>query len=163
MDNQNPYNAPQSTISHDARDAAIEYVGFWPRVGAHIIDTILTLMVTMPILYFIYGEKYFLPPADGSLSHGIIEIIVSYIFPMIAIILFWIYKSATPGKMVIHAKIVDVDTLQPTTSLRLIGRYFAYIVSTITLLIGFFWIGFDKRKQGFHDKIVKTTVIRSYD
>ena len=36
-------------------DQDLEYVGFWPRVGAAIIDTILLVLVTWPILIAIYG------------------------------------------------------------------------------------------------------------
>ena len=39
-------------------------------------------------------------------------------------------------------------------------RYFAYIVSFMPLYLGFIWIYFDKRKQGFHDKIAGTVVIK---
>ncbi len=35
----------------------LEYVGFWPRVGAAIIDTILILMIIGPLLTSFYGEE----------------------------------------------------------------------------------------------------------
>ena len=35
----------------------------------------------------------------------------------------------------------------------MVGRYFAYYLSTIVFLLGFIWVGFDARKQGWHDKL----------
>ena len=80
--------------------------------------------------------------------------------PAIAIILFWIYRAATPGKMAISAKIVDVQTGgQPSTG-QLVGRYFAYFISALPLGLGIFWVAFDKKKQGWHDKLAGTVVVR---
>ncbi len=83
------------------------------------------------------------------------------IAPAIAIIIFWIYRQATPGKMLIHAKIVDATTGGKPSTGQMIGRYFAYYVSTIPLCLGFLWIAFDERKQGWHDKLAGTLVVRS--
>jgi len=73
---------------------------------------------------------------------------------------FWRYRAATPGKIMMDIYIVDADTLRQPTFGRLILRYLGYYVSIFTLFLGFFWIGWDKRKQGFHDKIAKTVVIK---
>jgi uncharacterized RDD family membrane protein YckC len=42
-----------------------------------------------------------------------------------------------------------------------VGRYFAYFVSTIPFCLGFLWVAFDKRKQGWHDKLAHTVVVRA--
>src|SRR5438034_7324800 len=44
--------------------------------------------------------------------------------------------------------IVDAKTYGPPSTGKLIGRYFAYLVSMIPIFLGFLWIAFDKRKQG---------------
>ena len=134
-----------------------EYVGFWPRLGATIIDSILLSMIVYPLLYTIYGNQYF---TDERFISGGGDFIVSYVLPAIAIIAFWIYRSATPGKMAIHATIVDAKTfLQPSKG-QLIGRYFAYYLSAIPLCLGFLWIARDPKKQGWHDKLAGTVVVR---
>jgi len=43
----------------------------------------------------------------------------------------------------------------------MIGRYFAYFISTIPLCLGFLWITFDRKKQGWHDKLAGTVVVRT--
>ena len=77
-----------------------------------------------------------------------------------ATILFWRFRGATPGKMLTKAKIVKASNLgQPSTG-QLTGRFFAYLVSFVPACLGFLWIAFDKRKQGWHDKLAGTVVVR---
>jgi len=137
--------------------AELEYVGFWARVGASIIDTILVLIIIGPILTAIYGKEYWV---DESFLKGPMDFLLSYVLPAIAVIIFWIARQATPGKMAISARIVDAETLDKPSTGQLIGRYFGYYVSTIPLMLGFIWVAFDSRKQGFHDKLAGTVVVR---
>jgi uncharacterized RDD family membrane protein YckC len=81
------------------------------------------------------------------------------VFPAI-VILFWRYRGATPGKMVIGAVIVDAETGDLPTVKQSIGRYLGYILSSIPLGLGFLWVIFDDRKQAWHDKLAGTVVIR---
>ena len=50
----------------------------------------------------------------------------------------------------------------PMTRAQAIGRYLGYYVSILGLGFGFFSVGWDKRKQGWHDKIVRTVVIDGF-
>ena len=133
------------------------YAGFWIRVGAAIIDSILHQIIISPLLTAIYGTEYWM---SESLVQGAWDVVLSYILPAIAVILFWKYKSATPGKMLLKLTIVDAETGDKPSTGQFIGRYFAYFVSIIPLFIGFIWVGIDKRKQGWHDKLAGTVVIR---
>ena len=135
-----------------------EYVGFWPRVGAAIIDTILMLVIVAPLVTFIYGREYWL---SDRIIAGPADFLINWIFPAVAVILFWIYRQATPGKMAIGAKIVDEKTGGKPSTGQLIGRYLGYYVSILPLMLGIIWVAFDPRKQGFHDKLAGTLVVRS--
>jgi hypothetical protein len=42
-------------------------------------------------------------------------------------------------------------------------RYIGYIISGLLLSLGFLWIVFDAKRQGWHDKIARTIVISSDD
>jgi uncharacterized RDD family membrane protein YckC len=136
-----------------------EYVGFWARVGAAIIDTILAMVIVAPLLTYFYGAEYWI--RTGSLIAGPADLLLNWILPAIAVILFWIYRQATPGKMAIGAKIVDAKTLGKPATGQLLIRYLGYYVSIIPLMLGILWVGFDARKQGWHDKIAGTLVVRS--
>lgn len=137
---------------------AVQYVGFGSRFLASIIDSVLVVMLTLPILYSIYGAEYF--ETDASFK-GSSDFIISYILPVLVVILFWIYKSATPGKMLVSAKIVDAKTGNQPTPLQCITRYLGYYVSMFALGLGFLWILWDDKKQGWHDKMAGTVVIHS--
>ena len=81
--------------------------------------------------------------------------------PALAIVLFWIYRQATPGKMAIGARIVDAYTGGQPSTKQLVIRYLGYYVSSIPLFLGLIWVAFDPRKQGWHDKLAGTVVVRS--
>jgi len=135
-----------------------EYVGFWSRLGASIIDSIIIIVITLPTLYLIYGDDYF---NSEEFIQGFSDVIISYVFPLVATILFWIYKCATPGKIALSVKIVDAKTGNNPTVRQSTIRYLGYYVSLIPLGLGFLWIAWDAKKQGWHDKMAGTVVIRS--
>ncbi len=138
----------------------VRYVGFWARVLASLIDTVLLGLVIYPVAYAVYGATYFETSSELLAGpKGTVDVLLNYVFPVIAILLFWIYRSATPGKMVLKARIVDATTLGPAAKWQLVVRYIGYYVSLFSLGLGFFWIGWDARKQGFHDKLARTVVI----
>jgi uncharacterized RDD family membrane protein YckC len=139
-----------------------EYAGFWVRTGATIIDTILIMMVTFPLLVSIYGWAYFNVEKTGFIA-GPADLLISWVLPAIAVILFWLKKQATPGKIAVSAKVVDAKTGQTMSTGQSIGRYLAYFVSIIPLGLGLIWVAFDKKKQGWHDKLANTVVIRAKD
>ncbi len=136
----------------------LEYAGFWVRVAAAIIDGLLILVVTAPVLISIYGVGYY--TASSFVFAGIADFFVSWVLPAVAVILFWVYKQATPGKMAIAARIVDARTGEKPSTGQCIGRYFAYFLSGLVLGLGFLWVAFDNRKQGWHDKLAGTVVIK---
>jgi uncharacterized RDD family membrane protein YckC len=135
-----------------------EYVGFWSRVLASLIDTVLICVILWPVLTLIYGREYW---SATSLIKGPADLLLQWVLPPLAIIAFWIARQATPGKMVIRAKIVDAETGSAPTRLQAVGRYLGYYVSLFGFGLGFFWVGWDKRKQGWHDKLAGTVVIRA--
>jgi len=65
--------------------------------------------------------------------------------------------------MVFGLKIIDEKTGGKPSKGHMIGRYFGNYVSGLILALGFIWIAFDKRKQGWHDKLAGTLVIREGD
>ena len=134
-------------------DEGVEYVGFWPRVGAALIDTLAVMFLIVPLLVWYFGIGW-------AYAEGATAFVINWILPAVAVLLFWHYRSATPGKMVISAVIVDARTLGKPSMGQLIGRYLGYYVSSIPLFAGIIWVAFDPRKQGWHDKMANTVVIR---
>ena len=69
--------------------------------------------------------------------------------------------TPSAGQVTISLRVVDATTGGPLSLGQSIGRYLGYYVSTIPLLMGLIWVAFDRRKQGWHDKLAGTVVIRS--
>jgi uncharacterized RDD family membrane protein YckC len=141
------------------RSEGFRYAGFWIRVWAFTIDVVLLLAITLPLELWIYGFAYLAP--DSSLGiRGPLDFLISYVLPTVAVFVFWKYRSAAPGKMIVSARIVDADTGGKPSFGQFLVRYFAYLVSLLPFGLGFFWIAFDRRKQALHDKIAGTVVVR---
>jgi len=134
-----------------------EYAGFWIRFGATLIDLVVFSIVMLTPLTLIYGQEYWL----GDVSPlSFWNLLFGYVLPAVATIWFWRRYLATPGKMALGLKIVDAQTGGKITLGQSVGRYFAFIVSAMPLFLGYIWVGIDKRKQGFHDKLAGTVVVR---
>jgi len=134
----------------------LKYAGFWVRVGAAIIDSILIVLVIFPILWSIYGSEYF---KSEKIIYGFWDFMISWVFPAIAVVVFWLYRSATPGKIALGLKIIDADTGEKPLLGQCIIRYLGYYVSIFPLCLGLIWVAFDKKKQGWHDKLAGTYVV----
>jgi uncharacterized RDD family membrane protein YckC len=161
----NPYKPPEAPVggvlqADPALPDDVEYVGFWARVGAAIIDSILILLVTFPLLLAFYGWAYF-DTDQSSVIAGPADVLISWVLPIAATVAFWLYRQATPGKMAIGARVVDAETGATLSIGQAIGRYVGYLVSTIPLGLGLLWVAFDRRKQGWHDKLARTVVVRT--
>lgn len=134
-----------------------EYAGFWIRAGALAIDLVIMVVLLYIPLSFIYGEDYWF---GGKVIYGFWNILLGYVVPVCATLWFWRRFMGTPGKMATRLRIVDAVTGEKMGMGQSIGRYFAYLLAMLPLGLGLFWVGFDKKKQGWHDKLAGTVVIR---
>jgi uncharacterized RDD family membrane protein YckC len=134
-----------------------EYAGFWIRFGAMLIDLVVMIIVLYIPLTIIYGEEYWI---GEQFIYGFWDVILGYIVPIVVTIWFWLRYSGTPGKMATKLRIVDAATGNKMTTGQAIGRYFAYTIAILPLCLGLIWVGIDKKKQGWHDKLAGTVVIR---
>jgi uncharacterized RDD family membrane protein YckC len=71
-----------------------------------------------------------------------------------------LYFAGTPGKRLMRLKVLDGKTGNKLTVMQSIIRYIGYIPSILVFGIGLFWVAFDAKKQGWHDKMAKSVVVR---
>ena len=135
---------------------ALEYAGFWIRLGASVIDSLILLSILAAIYYPFFK---FIAPGMPPVRCIMIFISLSWFIKIAYLVIFWVWRGQTPGKMLTGIKIIRTDS-SPITWRYAFLRYLGYITSTITLCIGFIWIAFDDRKQGLHDKIADTYVVK---
>jgi uncharacterized RDD family membrane protein YckC len=157
----NPYQAPSGQIETISKNKSNQYAGFWARVVASLIDTVIWSILVLPVLYLIYGERYFIPDIDAPFIAGAADVIINWILPIFIIIGFWVLKQGTPGKILLKMKIIDAETGGCPSMKQWIIRYIGYIPALIVFFLGFFWVIWDKKKQGWHDKLAGTVVVFS--
>ena len=129
----------------------VRYAGFWRRAGAAVIDMMLWILTISIILGPGYADNDFF--SWQGLAGDSASLIVT--------VILWVNFMGTPGKLLLDCQVVDATTGKPITYLQAIIRSLGYYVSALPLLLGFFWIMWDKRKQGFHDKLANTVVLQN--
>lgn len=96
---------------------------------------------------------------SGYIARFFVDSCVQMGLFFLLIAICWKLWSSTPGKMILRMKVVDAKTEASLSNKQIVLRLLGYIVSGVPLLIGYFWMSFDKRHQGWHDKIAGTVVI----
>ncbi|MEX0799987.1 MAG: RDD family protein [Dehalococcoidia bacterium] len=124
--------------------SGIMYAGFWTRFLASFIDGIVLLIPNIFIGAVV-------PWPTGSL----IQLAIGLVYT----IGFWVSEGATPGKMAMGVVILKVNG-EPLDAGSAFLRYIGYIVSTITLGIGYLMIAFRGDKRALHDLMADTVVLK---
>lgn len=137
-----------------------EYAGFWIRVLAALIDTLLLLCIILPLTVALLGMAELTNPSPQPSLTGFV---LNWILPMAATIAFWMYRSATPGKMILKLRIVDRESLANITPKQAIIRYVGYFIGSLVFCLGIIWVAFSKEKRGWHDYMAGTVVIKVAD
>ncbi len=145
----------------------VVYGGFWIRFVAKLIDGIILYIINIPVGMMMGFGMFGGPKFDRNNPN------IAAIFGMIAlaqiisiainVAYVWFFLSryeATPGKMALGLKVVRADGSRLSTG-RIIGRYFAELVSGMIMLIGYIMAAFDEpEKRSLHDRICDTRVIK---
>jgi len=161
-----PYSASATSYPAAIPVAGVRYGGFWIRVIAVIIDSIILRVVVAPIgmifgaLGFAGGMMHGLPHAGFALLGGGVTFIL---------LLFgsWLYEAfmesssyqATVGKMIFGMKVTDLNGNRISFE-RATARHFAKWLSGLILGVGYIMVAFTERKQGLHDILAGTLVPR---
>lgn len=133
--------------------ATPQYAGFWRRLAATLIDSVIyTVLLALLLGPTILGPGFF--TREGFLRMGI---------GLVLTIVLWMKFLGTPGKLLLGCQVVDADSLAPMGLWQSVLRYVAYLASMLPLMLGFLWVAKDPRKQGFHDKIANTLVLYNAD
>ncbi|HBJ75195.1 MAG TPA: hypothetical protein DDY86_06755 [Syntrophaceae bacterium] len=147
------------------------FAGFWRRFVAYMIDGFI-ISVVFVVLGVVAGVAYFAGAMSGDSRVMIAKLtdpaqmasftVWIWLFSLLINLGYFTYfhgsTGRTPGKMLLGLQVVSIEGAPisfGTAFLRSVG----YLVSSLVFCLGYIWIGFDKKKQGWHDKIAKTVVI----
>ena len=139
----------------------IQHAGFWRRFAAFCLDLLMVSTISTLLAIMLLGSETLISAQQAALS-GDLDwrlLALEHGLPIVWAIGFWMLWMATPGKLLMDCYIVDAIHRGRASNKQLILRYLGYILSTLPLGLGFLWILFDRRKQGWHDKLAGTLVI----
>ncbi|SKA27496.1 Uncharacterized membrane protein YckC, RDD family [Enhydrobacter aerosaccus] len=133
------------------------YGGFWIRVVAYLIDAVI-LGIVGSVLFVVVGGMHVLRGGHPLYDHGI---------NLVSLVIGWLYfalmesseRGATLGKMAVGLRVVT-DRGERLSFANATGRYFAKFISAMLLCIGFIMVAFTDKKQGLHDMMARTLVIK---
>jgi uncharacterized RDD family membrane protein YckC len=138
------------------------YGGFWIRVGARIIDSIILQVFNYILLIAIFlgfSIEASVNNPGPLVAMTLLQVGVSLVISLSYEVWFVGKFRATPGKMLCGLVIVRSDGGK-VSYMRVLGRQFATVLSALILGIGYIMAGFDSEKRALHDRICDTRVIR---
>ena len=142
----------------------MHYVGFWWRFLASMIDGLILFGLNF-VIGFAVGFSALQIVGLEQNTAGVMAFAVSWLAGMAIRIAYEVIfigaYGATPGKRVCNMKVVRADG-SPVGYALATGRFFAKILSTITLLIGYIIAAFDSEKRALHDRICDTRVVDNF-
>ena len=145
-----------------------EFVGFWKRFLAYWVDGLVIGIITFPISSIFnsftsvtYNSAS--QPATTTTFHSgsPIGALIAFLLGAGYFIFFWVNQNGqTLGMRLLAVRVVKEDG-SPIDLSTAILRYIGYLISTVVIFLGFIWIAFDGKKQGWHDKIARTVVVKT--
>lgn len=145
-----------STVTDSRVESETVSAGFVARAYSTVFDVILVSAAWLPIGFLLAA---LFPEAVPSVmravsSVGFLVLAAAYYTTS------WTLTGSTPGKSVMGLKVVRADGGGLLDVSGAIIRYVGYFISFIAVLLGFLWIIWDPKHDGWHDKIAGTKVIK---
>lgn len=151
--------------------APVRYAGFKERAMAFVTDVFMIGIPITLIIMLAFGHDQVMNSAGGAdvlmnpaearkhAPNPVASIIQMVLYGTV-FVLFWHKSGQTPGKKMMHLKVVDARTFRTASWDRLVVRFFGYFISFVSLF-GFF-IGLMRRdRRALHDLISGTAVIEA--
>lgn len=155
--------------------AGARYAGFWIRLFAYVIDAVLLNAIAIPLNLLLSGNSgavcvtsNYVVISANNYVHGVsfscsptgAGFLIYFLIGLVYFTFLW-STGATVGQRVVKIRVVDARTGNRLNVVKCLIRYVGFYLSLIPLAIGLIWAGIDSRKQGWHDKMVDSVVVRS--
>ncbi|MFD2370435.1 RDD family protein [Brevibacillus sp. GCM10020057] len=140
-----------------AQDASfVRYAGFWIRVAATLLDSLFLVGVSM----LVFNP---LRRAWGTMDavFSVVDLL-EIIFDLLYIILLTWWTGKTLGKTIVGIRVVNARQSRGNLTFGqvFLREFIGKFLSSLPFLLGYMWAGWNARKQGWHDLLAKTYVIR---
>lgn len=141
--------------------AGYQYASLWRRAGALLIDvSLVAILLSCELLVWIAlsGE---MPDRESRAATSLVAGSLGILF--VLMIVLDCTLQGTPGLLLMDCRIVDARTGRRINLGQSLRRAMSLPLSVLPGLLGLFWIGWDRRRQAFHDKLAGTLVVRNDD
>lgn len=143
-------------------EADLPKAGFWIRAAAAFVDSLISGALQGIILFLFAGLLSLL--LHGYDSDSMVMVCLAWLLGSAVGAVYYVYFTAfggqTPGKMALRIKVVRTDSSSLTLGRAFYREVIGKFVSGIILCIGYLMIAFDDKKQGLHDRMADTYVVR---
>jgi len=152
---------PQGTALPPALSVidALPKAGFWMRVVATLLDGLIVF-----VLQFVLGTLLALAgfaTSSGQAGEvGGLVMLFGYVLGFAYYIFFTGYCGQTPGKMALRIKVIRRDGSEIGYGRAAFREVLCKTISGLLLGIGYLMVAFDDQKQGLHDRMADTYVIK---
>lgn len=137
---------------------SFRYGGFWIRVASKIIDGLILTVINIAFSFIVAMLITTANNPTSAIIASVVSAILNFAFAIAMTTWFLGRFGATPGKMALGLMVVHPDGSR-ITYWRAFGRYFAEILSSMILCIGYIMVAFDDEKRALHDRICDTRVV----
>jgi uncharacterized RDD family membrane protein YckC len=145
----------------------LAYAGFWIRFASYLID-VIPFWIIIGIIDQSSGNG-FTCVSNGNGNGGVtctgFGFFGSWLTPLLLgvyWVLTWSLMGASLGQKALGMRVVNATNGERIDIGKALLRYVGFVISAIPLTLGLIWAGFDARKQGWHDKMAGTFVVRQY-
>jgi uncharacterized RDD family membrane protein YckC len=170
------YGAPQSwALPPPGPAPGLAYAGFWIRVAAYLIDGVILDVPILIIMFAVFGSSWIHVVCTPNIAVGQsfqcsgfgtangafgITWLLFLLVPLVYFTAMWSWQGQSLGQRVFGLHVVDANTGIRISPGRALLRYVGILIGMWVLFIGVIWAAFDPRKQGWHDKMASTFVVK---
>ncbi len=126
---------------------------------ATFIDVIIVVTLQL-VLGFLLGLAGVLSTGQADATIAILVQLFGYVLSFAYYVVFTGHCGQTPGKMALRIKVVRCDGTEIGYGRAALREIPAKFISGIILCIGYLMVAFDEQKQGLHDRMADTYVVK---
>jgi uncharacterized RDD family membrane protein YckC len=144
-----------------AEKVDLDLAGVGQRLASYLVDAVVLIIIYIALI-FLFGvqiEEEAIAGGDFSTTFTAVYVLMAAI--AIGYYTYFFGKGQTPGMKLVEIKLIRTDGVHPVGYKKGFFRWVGMEISGMVLLLGYIWILIDKKKQGWHDKIAGTYVVKA--
>jgi len=157
-----PVAAPVAAAPAADPASSVHLAGFGIRLAAYLVDGLILglLFGAVSLVTALIAGAVARSSPEVAVGLSILAYLAVTLISVAYLVFFWARSGATPGKRVFGLRVIRADGVRPLGLGRALVRVLGYMACSMTLCIGFLMVAFSERRQGLHDLIAGTLVVR---